>query len=84
LKLTQKGDTIWAKKHPNFYPSQTILSSNGDLIFYGSNYSPIEERKTHYCYLKIIVLDEEGNLKWQKDIKQNYYESPGNFIETKE
>lgn len=84
MKLTQKGDTIWTKKHAHFYPQQTVLSSNGDLVFYGSNYSPIEEQKTHYHYLKIIVLDEEGNLKWNKDIKQNYYEKPGNLIETKE
>ena len=63
---------------------QTVLSSNGDLVFYGSNYSPIEEQKTHYHYLKIIVLDEEGNLKWSKETKQNYYEKPGNLIETKE
>ena len=84
MKLTQKGDTIWTKKHPHFYPRQTVLLSNGDLVFYGSNYSPIEEQKTHYHYLKIIVLDEEGNLKWSKETKQNYYEKPGNLIETKE
>jgi hypothetical protein len=83
FKLTQKGDTIWTKKYPHFYPRQTVLSSNGDLVFYGSNYSPIEDQNKHYHYLKIIVLDIDGNLKWQKDIKQNYYEKAENFIETK-
>ncbi len=83
MKLTQKGDTIWTKKYSNFYSSQTILTTNGDLLFYGSNYSPTEEQTIHYHYLKIIYLDKEGNLKWQKDIKQNYYEEPGNIIETK-
>jgi hypothetical protein len=83
MKLTQKGDTIWTKKYPHFYSRQTILTTSGDLLFYGSNYSPTEEQKTHYHYLKIIKLDKEGNLIWQKDIKQNYYEEPGNIIETK-
>jgi len=84
MKLTQKGDTIWTKKYLNFYPKQTILTSNKDLVFYGSNYySTEEERETNYHYLKIIVLDEKGNFKWQKDIKQNYYEKPGSFLETK-
>lgn len=83
MKLTQKGDTIWTKKYPNFYSCQTILTPNGDLLFYGSNYSKKEEQRTHYHYLKIIYLDKEGNLKWHKDIKQNYYEKPGNVIETK-
>ena len=84
MKLTQKGDIIWTRKHPHFYSKQTMLTSNEDLVFYGSNYSPIAEQKNTYHYLKIIVLDKEGNLKWQKDIKQNYYESAGNFIETKD
>ncbi|MFY8188164.1 MAG: hypothetical protein ACOVLC_09415 [Flavobacterium sp.] len=84
MKLTQKGDTIWTRKHPHFYSKQTMLTSNEDLVFYGSNYSPIAEQKNTYHYLKIIVLDKAGNLKWQKDIKQNYYESAGNFIETKD
>ena len=83
MKLTQKGDTIWTRKYPNFYPRQTILTTGGDLLFYGSNYSQTKEQKTHYHYLKIICLDKEGKLKWQKDIKQNYYEKPGNIIETK-
>lgn len=83
MKLTQKGDTIWTRKYPNFYSRQTILTTSGDLLFYGSNYSQTEEQKTHYHYLKIICLDKEGKLKWQKDIKQNYYEKPGNIIETK-
>ena len=84
MKLTQKGDTIWTKKYPHFYPRQTVLSRNGDLVFYGSNYSLIEDEKTYFQYLKIVVFDEEGNLKWSKDTKQNYYEKPGNLIETKE
>lgn len=84
MKLTQKGDTIWTKKYPRFYPRQTVLSSNGNLVLYGSNHSLIEDEKTYYQYLKIIVLDEEGNLKWSKDLKQNYYEQPGNLVETKE
>lgn len=84
MKLTQKGDTIWTKKYPHFYSRQTILTTNGDLLFYGSNYSPTEEQKTHYHYLKIIKLDKEGNLQWQKEIKQNYYEKPGSILETKD
>ena len=84
MKLTQKGDTIWTKKYPHFYSRQTILTTNGDLLFYGSNYSPTEEQKTHYHYLKIIKLDKEGNLQWQKEIKQNYYEMPGSILETKD
>ncbi len=83
MKLTQEGDTIWTKKYPHFYSRQTILTISGDLLFYGSNYSQTEEQKKHYHYLKIIYLDKEGNLKWQKDIKQNYYEKPGSIIETK-
>jgi len=83
MKLTQKGDTIWTKKYPHFYSRQTILTNSGDLVFYGSNYSQTEEQKKYFNYLKIIYLDKEGNLKWQKDIKQNYYEKPGSIIETK-
>lgn len=84
MKLTQTGDTIWTKKYPHFYSRQTILTSTGNLVFYGSNYSPSDEQKIHYHYLKIIMLDKDGNLKWQKDIKQNYYERAGNLIETKD
>lgn len=84
MKLTQKGDTIWTKKYPHFYSRQTILTSSGDLLFFGSNYAPTEEQETLYHYLKIIYIDKEGDLKWQKDIKQNYYENPGNVLETKD
>jgi len=84
MKLSQAGDTIWTKSYPHFFSRQTNLTRNGDLIFYGSNYSQSDERKTHHHYLKIIVLDRKGNLKWQKEIKQNYYERPGNFLETKD
>jgi len=83
MKLTQKGDTIWTKTYPKFYSQQTLLTTSGDLLCYGSNYSQTEEQKTHYHYLKIIYLDNQGILKWQKDLKQNYYENPGNIVETK-
>jgi hypothetical protein len=84
MKLSQKGDTIWTKKYPHFYSRQTALTSNGDLVFYGSNFSSIEEQNNNYEYLKIIVLNKDGDFKWQRDIKQNYYERAGNFIVTKD
>lgn len=83
LKINAQGDTIWTKSYPDFYPKETIVSSNGDLVFYGSNYAEIEEQKNNYHYLKIIVLDKEGNKKWGKEIKQNYYEDPLQLIENK-
>lgn len=85
MKLTQKGDTIWTKKYPHFYAQQTILTTSGDLICYGSNYSLTEEQKTHNRYLRIFKLDKEGNLIWQREMfMQNYRENPGNVIETKD
>lgn len=84
IKLTQKGDTVWTKKHPYFYAKQTIVTSNENLVFYGSNFSPPAEQKNHYEYIKIIVLDKNGNLQWEKEMKQNYYEKPGNCLETKD
>lgn len=83
MKLTEKGDTIWTKKYPHFYPRKTVLTSSGNLLFYGINYSQKKETNAFNEYLKIMCLDKEGNLKWQKDINQNYYEEPGNIIETK-
>ena len=84
MKLSQKGDTIWTNKYPHFYARQTVLNSNGDLVFYGINFSLNKEQNYNYEYLKIIVLNNDGNIKWQRDIKQNYYERAGNFIETKD
>lgn len=84
IKLNPQGENIWSKNHPALYPRQTMLTHNGDLVFYGSNYSLTEDGKNHYQYLKIIVLDKDGNLKWQKDIKKNDYEMPGNFLETRD
>ena len=83
MKLTQNGDTIWTKKYPHFNSHHTVLTTSGDLLFYGSNYSQEEEQKRNYEYLKIMYLDKDGNLQWQKDIKQNISGMPGNIIETK-
>ncbi len=83
LKLNQKGDTLWTKKIPHFHAHQTMLTKQGELLFYGSNYSSSEEREEHPRYLKIIKLDQSGNLLWQKEIKQYYYEDPGNVIRNK-
>lgn len=82
IKLNNDGDTLWSKKYPKLIPKETIITTDGDLVFYGSNYSSKEEEKAHYHFLKILVVDNNGNTKWQKIIKQNYYESPGNVIET--
>jgi len=82
MKLTQKGDTIWTKKYPQFCPKQTILTNKGHLIFYGSYYSSPDEQNINYEFLKILAIDTIGNLKWVREIKQNYYERPGNFFET--
>jgi len=38
-RRTMGGDIIWTKKYPHFYSQETILTTSGDLLFYGSNYS---------------------------------------------
>jgi len=83
-KCDKNWKLIWSKKYPHFYPQQTILTNNGNFVFYGSNDSPDDEQEIHHHYLKIIALDKDGNLKWQKDIKQNYDEKAGNVLETKD
>jgi hypothetical protein len=80
LKLTSRGDTIWTKKYTDFLPHQTLLTSNSNLVLYGNGFYPKENPLN---YLKIMVLDKEGNLQWQKEIKRNQDEIPGTVIETK-
>lgn len=83
MKLTQNGDTVWTKQYPNFSPHKTILTADGDLLFYGSDYYEVENQHSASRCLKVICLDREGALKWQKAVKQNYYEEPVNVVETK-
>ena len=54
MKLNQKGDTIWTKTYPDFYPYLTMKTDDKSLIFSNGK--------------KIIVLDRDGNLKWQQEI----------------
>jgi hypothetical protein len=84
IKLNTDGDTIWSKVYPNFYPKQTILTSKNEIVVYGSNYASGEGNNKMCEFLKVLMLDNNCNLKWQREINKNWYERPGNMIETKD
>ena len=84
IKLNTDGDTIWSKTYQDFYPKQTILTAKNELVIYGSNYPSFESKNENSEFLKVLMLDSNCNLKWQKEINRNWYESSGNMIETKD
>lgn len=81
-KINSKGDVIWVKKQTYFNIKQSAITRNGDILLYGSEFSDSEKEKC-YTFLKVMLLDKNANLKWQKELKKNYSAYAGNFLETK-
>ncbi len=84
IKINQDGKIIWTKKQPNFFPSKTILSKNGDIVVYGYYNSPILSEKEQGDYVKVALFDTVGNVKWVKEIKKYFESNPSCVIETKD
>ncbi|MDJ1496164.1 hypothetical protein QNI19_24720 [Cytophagaceae bacterium DM2B3-1] len=80
LKLNQQGDTLWTKTYTDLYPGPTLLTCKGDLVCYGRQIvSPYGQ--DIYSF-KVVVLDQTGNIKWQKVFFRHAYLGTGDIVES--
>ena len=85
VKLNQNGELIWTNKRNVIEPKQTLVKSNGDLIIYGNIYDTCKKCKTFLqSSLKVISLDKNGNLLWEKNIHDSENLEACSVAETKD
>lgn len=84
LKTNSLGDTLWTKSFIDFAPDNFIELNDGNLIIYGLEFD-IEKYLGYHtsAFLKVIKVDKDGNLIWEKTIRKDNHTEPGNFIVTK-
>lgn len=82
LKLNKKGDLIWKKIFSEMILRQTLVTKEEDIVCFGKTYYYEQDSNYDHHHLKVIVINKEGNLKWEKEIKKTRYDDVGSVAET--
>lgn len=85
MKLNQNGDTVSTKIYGDIYPTQTLIKRNGDYVIYGTNYDRVQDTNGYFKNnLKVMLLNINGNLIWEKTFIKTDNSMAGSVNETNE